>query len=433
MAMGAHIGQIVDYLTRKTGLVLSTSQLDELARYIERREHLKDGDFATHLSDPNEFRMLIDCLTVKETFFYRYAAQFDAFRDLLLPKFLARADEESRHVRVWSAGCCTGEEAYTFALIAAERGVLDRVEILATDINESYLEAAMTGVFSQRSVAQLPGHLLANYFREQHGRFTIDQRIREHVTLKWLNLAEPSYPSFINGTANVDMIFCRNVLIYFDKSLIRAIIDRFADCLNEGGVLALGHSEMLPRDWTLSVQPIGDAFFYQRPAAEASPAQAPANSPPEGGRPTESRAMESLKLNPVADARDLTAMLDAAEQLANHGKGAEAAQICRDAIRLDDSLVRGHYLLGLLSLDTPSKAHRHFRRAVDLNPAHLPARLHLAESAEKMGRVAEAAHEYRNLERLARAKPPDEVLDPLEGITYGMLALIGHGALRRLE
>ena len=428
--MDSHISQIVDYLTRKTGLVLSTAQLDELRRYIERREHLHDADFAVHLSDPSEFRTLIDCLTVKETFFYRYAPQFDAFRDQLLPKFLAAADQQQRHVRIWSAGCCTGEEAYTFALIAAESGVLDRVEILATDINESYLEAAMSGVFSKRSVAQLPAPLLQKYFVERRDRFTIDDRIREHVTFKWLNLAEASYPSFLNGTAAVDMIFCRNVLIYFDKSLLRAIIDRFADCLNEGGVLALGHSEMLPRDWTLAVAPIGDAFFYGRPIGPE------ANGPIEANRPIEQRQEFSYSpIGPLAHwpVQDLTALLDAAEWLANEGKTRDAAKVCREAIALDASLVRGHYLLGLLSIDNPPEAHKHFRRAVDLNPAHLPARLHLAESAEKMGRVADAAGHYRTLERLARAKPPDEILDPLEGITYGMLALIGQSALRRME
>jgi tetratricopeptide (TPR) repeat protein len=215
--------------------------------------------------------------------------------------------------------------------------------------------------------------------------------------------------------------------------LLRAIIDRFADCLNEGGVLALGHSEMLPRDWTLAVEPIGEAFFYRspRPASSQAVGLSGSQAVAQADGPTGEQANRKTFDHVVV--QDLSALLDSAEWLANEGKMRQAAQVCREAIKLDGSLVRGHYLLGLLSLDNPPEAHRHFRRAVDLNPAHLPARLHLAESAEKMGRVGDAVHQYRTLERLARAKPPDEVLDPLEGITYGMLALIGQGALRRLE
>lgn len=383
------------------------------------------GAFIACLADPAEFRPLIDTLTVRETFFYRFAAQFDAFRDHLLPQFLARAAGEERRVRVWSAGCCTGDEPYTLAIIAAEQGCLDRIEILATDINESYLEAAMAGVFSTRSVAQLPAPLRQRYFTASGGRFTIDPAIRARVTFKWLNLADAVYPSVLNGTAGVDLIFCRNVLIYFDKLRIAVIIDSFAECLNDGGVVALGHSEVLPPEWTLAVQPIGDAFFYRRPAGR---------EPDEVDRPIEppfSRLASAIPPPPAPNA-EATTLLDEAERLANHGRSSEAAAMCRRAIQLDASQVRGHYLLGVFSLDDPFNAHRCFRRAVDLNPAHLPARLHLAECADKMGRAAEAVVEYRQLERLARAWPPDEVLDSLEGITYGMLALIGQSALRRL-
>jgi tetratricopeptide (TPR) repeat protein len=136
---------------------------------------------------------------------------------------------------------------------------------------------------------------------------------------------------------------------------------------------------------------------------------------------------------PRPPAPGAAALLDRAEHHANHGDAADAARLCRDAIALDDTLERGHYLLGLLLLDTPAAAREHFRRAVNLDPGHLPARLHLAECAERTGNMIEALHEYRNLERLAGTKPPETILDPDEGITYGMLALIGARARRRLE
>lgn len=422
----ALIDAVVEYITHQTGLVLSPAQLQDLTAYVRRRTAVTGTtDFIALLDDPGEFRMLVDGLTVKETFFLRYQAQFDAFRDHLLPHFLSTAGAEQRHVRVWSAGCCTGEEAYTLALIASESGCLDRVEILATDINETYLEAAMEGVFSERSVANLPPPLIERYFVAKQGRFILNEAIKSRVTFKYLNLAEPVYPSFLNGTTAVDMIFCRNVLIYFEKTKVREIIERLGECLNPEGVLALGHSEMLPRDWTLSVRQVGDAFFYDRrptPARATPQAADPAPAPRRQRRPA-----------PAQVTSGVAELLAHAEQQANHGNSLEAARLCREAIALDASLERGHYLLGLLSLDSPLEARGHFREAVYLNPAHLPARLHLAECTERVGDVAEALLEYRNLERLAGAKPPEAILDPLEGITYGMLALIGSSARRRLE
>jgi chemotaxis protein methyltransferase CheR len=422
---------IIQHVTDTTGLALSPTQRQHLEQYAGRR---RGGDVIASLADPAEFRALIDLLTVQETFFFRYEAQFDAFRDSLLPRFLARARDERRKVRLWSAGCCTGEEAYTLALIAADCGCLDEVEILATDINETYLEAAMNGVYSPRSVARVPPAALATYFTAAKDRHRLDERIRAHVAFKWLNLADASYPSFLNGTSSLDMIFCRNVLIYFDRARIRGIIERLGSCLNSNGVLALGHSEMLPREWPLQVRQVGEAFFYGAAVAAPEPVVAPA--------PVIGAADDAAKRTPQADdagsaapgpARSVAEMLDEVEQLANDGKPRQAAQLCRDVIALDASRERGHYLLGLLSLDTPAEALEHFQRAVRLEPAHLPARLHLAECAERIGRRSEALLEYRTLERLARARPPGEVLDPLEGITYGMLALIGESARRRLE
>ena len=173
-----------------------------------------------------------------------------------------RARAQSRRLRIWSAGCCTGEEPYTLAIQAAERGVAEDVEILATDINESYLEKAIAGVFSRRSVEKLPALLLEKYFAKKDRSFLLDERLRRKVDFKQLNLAETCYPSFLNGTADLDVIFCRNVLIYFDEATIARILLRFRDCLRPGGILALGPSEMVHASVSLSSEKIGEAFFH---------------------------------------------------------------------------------------------------------------------------------------------------------------------------
>lgn len=427
---------LADYITRKTGLVLSSPQLADLRQYIATRQAAFTTDDAIGwLDDPLEFRRIIDSLTVRETFFYRYEGQFDAFREHLLPRMLAEARAQARPVRIWSAGCCSGEEPYTLAIIAAEMGCAGEVEILGTDINENYLEAAIAGTFSRRSIGKLPRAILEKYFTPVRDQYLIRDELRRMVAFKWLNLADATYPSFLNGTSAVDMIWCRNVLIYFDRANVRTIIDRFADCLVPSGVLALGHSEMLPRDWTLAVAPVGDAFFYARRAAASAPspkalAPAPRPSPP---KPRSVARTPVASAPPAVPPLDAHALLVQAESLADHGRVAEAERRCGEALARDPSLERAHYLLGLLAMDRPDQALAHFRKALYLAPSHLTARLHLAQCAEKLGRTGEAIREYRNLERLAGARPPDEVVDAREGITVGMLTLMGRRALARLE
>lgn len=429
--------RIADYISRKTGLVLSTTQRADLRQYVaRRREAIKGSDALAWLDDPREFRRIIDSLTVRETFFYRYESQFDAFRDHLLPRMLAGARAEGRPVRVWSAGCCSGEEPFTLAIIAAEMGCANEIAILGTDINENYLEAAETGVFSRRSIEKLPQPILEKYFTAVRDQFLIGDELRRSVTFKWLNLADTTYPSFLNGTSALDMIWCRNVLIYFDKASVQTIIDRFTDCLVPSGVLALGHSEMLPRDWNLTVAPVGDAFFYtRRGAAPPPPPKVIAKTPPTRPAPLKPRPVvaHSPLAPPLAPLQDSHALLDQAEALANDGRVADAERTCVAAIARDPSLERAHYLLGLLAMDRPNQALAHFRKAIYLDPAHLAARLHLAQCAEKLGRTGEAIREYRNLERLAAPRSPDEVLDAREGITVGMLMLMGRRSLARLE
>jgi len=436
--MDDQLAALIGYLAQKTGLILSGTQRADLLRYLATRMATlgaaSAADYIARLDDPSEFRALIDTLTVKETFFYRYEAQFDAFKDELLPGFLASARAEGRSVKLWSAGCCTGEEAYTLALLSAEAGCLDAVDILATDINEGYLEAAMEGSFSRRSVEKLSAALVAKYFSARQDRFILNEDVRRRVTLKYLNLAEAGFPSFLNGTSHLDMIFCRNVLIYFDKARVRDIIDRFAECLRPAGVLALGHSEMLPRDWPLTVGQVAAAFFYHKrpsvPRTSHIVAPPPVISTHKPHRVRTPRGV--VPPSPSEEAKeDDGQLLLRAERLADKGHADDAARLCREVLARDASLERAHYLLGLLALDRPEQAFEHFRKALYLDPSHLLARLHLAQCAEKTGRVADAVREYRNLERMARAKAPEEILDPAEGITYGMLALMGRSGVER--
>jgi len=420
---------IAGFLAKKTGLTFTESQLSALSRFLAERFAVlglsEPADYLVRLEEPDEFRSAVDCVTVPETFFYRYPAQLEVFIARLLPEMLAGA---KKPVRVWCAGCCTGEEPYTLALLAAEAGCLGSLQITATDINEAYLEIAAAGRYSPRSVEKLPTALLAKYFLCEGDLFLLSEDIRRQVSFRYLNLGDTCYPSFLNGTAGVDLIFCRNVLIYFNKTRVKEIMLRFSSCLAAGGLLALGHSEMLPRDWPFTVSMLGEAFFY-RPSTAPVPAALP---PPGNSAATlkpASRARPGTAVGPgAAPAKTL---ISKAESLADSGAEAAAAALCAEIIRQDPAAVRAHYLLGLLELARPGKALEHFRRVVYLDRGNLQARLHLAQCQEKLGRPADAAREYGNLQRQAAARPPGEVLDAVEGITCGLLALIAGNALKK--
>jgi chemotaxis protein methyltransferase CheR len=158
-------------------------------------------------------------MTIGETYFQRDPAQFDLLRRQLLPQLLADRDAD-RPVRVWSAGCASGEEPYTVAMLFDELSALDRAQIVGTDIARQRLEDAQRGVYSQWSLRGAADDFRAKYFRERGRFFELVPAIREQVDFRYLNLAEDRFPSLSVGIWGMDVILCRNVLIYFDRESV---------------------------------------------------------------------------------------------------------------------------------------------------------------------------------------------------------------------
>lgn len=187
----------------------------------------------------NEIEMLARHLTVGETYFFREQRQFDALENHILTELIASRKQSERRIRIWSAGCCTGEEPYSIAI------TLDRllpnfcgwdITILATDLNPHFLQKARCGVYHDWSFRTTPSWIKDRYFtRIAENAFEIKPRIREKVTFSCLNLAEDIYPALINKTNAIDVIFCRNVLMYFKTEYVRQVTQRFhASLMPEG-------------------------------------------------------------------------------------------------------------------------------------------------------------------------------------------------------
>jgi chemotaxis protein methyltransferase CheR len=192
-----------------------------------------------------ELAVLVDNLTTNETYFFRESPQLRAFSEEILPE-LREILADRKVIRIWSAGCSTGEEPYTIAILLLESGDWWRdwrVEILGSDINQRVLHTARKGVYKKSAHRVTSPEMLAKYFvEEEKGSYRIVDRVRELVSFSYLNLLDPYKCSLIS---DMDVIFCRNVIIYFDKEAKKKVIGSFYEKLRKGGYLLLGHSESL--------------------------------------------------------------------------------------------------------------------------------------------------------------------------------------------
>ncbi len=192
---------------------------------------------------PEELETAVDALTIKETYFFRQEYQLRAFRDEVLPR-LARDRLSSRRLSIWSAGCSTGEEAYTLAMLVAEAGLFASwdVRIIGSDYSKRSVAFARRGLYREPSFRTTPAHLRSRYFEPAEGGYQVTERIRKMCHFGQLNLVNASRASMVG---RVDAVFCRNVLIYFDVRSRRRVIDALYERLVPGGYLLLGHSESL--------------------------------------------------------------------------------------------------------------------------------------------------------------------------------------------
>jgi chemotaxis protein methyltransferase CheR len=229
--------------------------------------------FLKHHSDgASELKALYDLVTIGETFFFRNEHQFDALRNHAIPAIIekrtAGQDKEAadRTLRIWCAGCSSGEEAYSIAMLLRENLPSFKswdVSILATDINRRSLTLAQNAAYNSRAVELIPPDYMEKYFKKSGRSHYLSEEIKRMVKFQYHNLGHDSFSALVSQP--LDILFCRNVLIYFDFSKMQQIIDQFADVLSPWGFLFLGHAETL---WNVSnrFHPVEfpKTFIYQK-------------------------------------------------------------------------------------------------------------------------------------------------------------------------
>jgi chemotaxis protein methyltransferase CheR len=200
-----------------------------------------------HVGRVTELKSLLNEITVGETCFFRNQPQLDALQKVVIPGVVAnKANQPLRHLRIWSAGCSTGEEAYTLAMMMLENsgGLLKNwtFEIIATDLNENSLLKAQEGIYGDYALRNVKGYYLDKYFEKVGDSYRVGQALRSLVRFSRVNLLDDGRMVFLKA---MDVIFCCNVLIYFDSASKRRVVQHFYNNLLPNSYFFLGHSESL--------------------------------------------------------------------------------------------------------------------------------------------------------------------------------------------
>lgn len=412
-------------------------------------------------SDDGEINSLVQLLANKETFLFREMHQFAALRDWVLPELLAAGDHS---LRLWSAGCATGEEPYSLAITLLEyqaRHGEFEAEVIGTDIDANALEQARRGCYGTRSLRMTPDDLRRRYFSFDGNSYRVLPEVARLVTFRVHNLAEDSCPP---GLMNLDIVFCRNVTIYFSDRARDRLNARLADSLRQGGFLFVASAETMGHNrGRLELVSMGETFLFrkQRPSPASArvtpqvaerplllPArarnQAPSNEesqPATGGTPAAggdghpdarplsagtARLQSALRAFQQQDYGSALHELDRMPNepplppLAHSLRGAillqqerleEAEATCQRLLAQNPWHAEAHFLLGLVyrHQGQAAAAIQALKQTIYLQPSHRDAHFYLAETYRAAGMRAHARREYENtLNALRLVRPPEE-------------------------
>ncbi len=247
-----------DQIYRKTGINLSCYKERQMKRRIESL--IKRNNFNTYdayynalNSDKKLFDEFINYLTINVSEFYRNLEQWKALKDEIIPKIL----KNNKRIKVWSAACSTGEEPYSLVMALSNFLNLRDIEVIATDIDQEAINKAYVGVYSAKSIANVPQEFKIKYFSSIANSFKIKDEIKNCVKFKKHNLLTDSYPG------NCDLIVCRNVMIYFTEEAKEVMYKKFNDALSANGILFVGSTEqiILPHRYNFKAS---RTFFYEK-------------------------------------------------------------------------------------------------------------------------------------------------------------------------
>jgi len=248
----------IEGIKRKTGIDLALYKEAQMKRRLtslyEKKGYRDFVDFLHALEkDRDLMNEFLDRMTINVSEFYRNGKRWEVLQNKIFPKLL----NNSKRLKIWSAACSTGEEPYTIAMVLSNYLPLSQIHVLATDIDENVIQKAKLGLYPDRSLAEVPENMKVKHFVNEGQFYKISEDVKRTVTYKKHNLLKDSYE------ANLDLIVCRNVMIYFTEEAKDQIYHNFSKSLRSGGILFVGSTEQIfnPGRYDLEVE---DTFFYRK-------------------------------------------------------------------------------------------------------------------------------------------------------------------------
>jgi chemotaxis protein methyltransferase CheR len=469
----AQLAEFAAFAGEQLGLSFPADRLSDLARGVERAatnlRYQNPVDFLRRLNqtqpEPHALDMLASQLTVGETYFFRERSCFDVLRERILPDIIrARRTAGELRLKLWSAGCCTGEEPYSLAILLdsliPDLAQWD-VTLLATDVNRTFLNIAKQGIYGDWSFRGLSQGFKERFFNSRpDGRFELKKHIRDRVTFSYLNLARDDYPSPAGGIHTMDLILCRNVLMYLVPSRARAIAQHLERTLVDGGWLALGSTELMLDLFGLPVNmPSPGTALFQKTCSTAIPlpidkagvtaiARAIAASTDGDGQSTNLAytatfggfSEDKAKVHATSQPSDAFERTDAtnyppgygttpaalARSHADRGKHLEALAWADRALASDKLDPANHYLRAniLLALGDRISAITSLERAIFLDRDFALAHFTLGVLARSKGRQTQARRYFDNTLSIIAQMDPHQIVAESDGMTAGRLGEI---------
>ncbi|MBC7905789.1 MAG: protein-glutamate O-methyltransferase CheR [Rhodospirillaceae bacterium] len=423
-----------------TGMAFYADKDEDLARIVAARMAetglMPCARYLEVIADPvlgrDEMDALVAELTIGETYFFRHKEQFDALRDIILPNVLER-NQHVRRLRIWSAGCATGPEPYSLAIMLKRdfgaRIAGWHVSIIATDINQKFLARARDGRYDEWAFRATPDDVRRECFEQVGKQWAIRPEYKNCVSFQYHNLIKNRFPSLIDNIAGLDIIICRNVVIYFSRETVEGLVPCFRETLVDGGWLVMGHAEPnmeLFRDFHTVNTP--GAVLYQRvdtprPICAPLPPYAPLPKPnlrrpaPPPLRPPAPvpKAPPVVKPDPVG--------LNRVRDLADQGRWAEALAGCDALIAANALDSRSHFYRALVleQQGDVEGCETSLRRAIYLDRHFVLPHYHLGLFLWRRNDVLGAQRSFRNVLALLERLPEDHALDDGDAITVGQL------------
>lgn len=267
-----HFRSIAELVETEVGIKLPAAKRlmleGRLLKRVRALDYADVNEYVEHLFDADHFETelvhLIDCVTTNKTDFFREPSHFDFMKNTAVPELLRRRGRGTRPLKIWSSACSTGMEAYTIGMVLddlATAGANFRFSVLGTDISTSVLKLAATGIYTAEMIAPVPVELAKRYFLSSRDpssdEVRVVPRLRRSTNFMRMNLMDTVYPV----DRDVDIIFCRNVLIYFDKPTQQKVVEQLCTHLRPGGYFIVGHSESMIHNESAVLQQVLPTIF----------------------------------------------------------------------------------------------------------------------------------------------------------------------------